>query len=75
MKSIRITQIENHFSTNVRLISTTDLSGRITYANQDFVDVSGYSLDELVGQHHNMVRHPDMPKEAFADDEAAGPGR
>lgn len=58
---------EHCYSSKIRLISTTDLSGRITYANQAFVDVSGYSLEELVGQHHNLVRHPDMPAEAFAD--------
>ncbi|WP_315979752.1 PAS domain S-box protein [Aliamphritea spongicola] len=58
---------ERQYSASTRLISTTDLDGRITYANQDFVDVSGYSLEELVGQHHNVVRHSDMPKAAFAD--------
>ncbi len=58
---------ERQYSATTRLISTTDLDGRITYANQDFVDVSGYSLNELVGQHHNLVRHSDMPKAAFAD--------
>ncbi|WP_261841011.1 methyl-accepting chemotaxis protein [Aliamphritea ceti] len=58
---------ERQYSATTRLISTTDLDGRITYANQDFIDVSGYSLKELVGQHHNLVRHTDMPKAAFAD--------
>ena len=50
-----------------RLISTTSLTGCITYANQDFVDISGYSREELVGQPHNIVRHTDMPAAAFAD--------
>ena len=58
---------ERQYPADTRLISTTDLDGRITYANQAFVDVSGYALDELVGQHHNLVRHSDMPKAAFAD--------
>ena len=49
------------------LISITDTKGRITYANPNFVSVSGFLLDELVGQPHNMVRHPDMPEEAFRD--------
>lgn len=49
------------------LISTTDKDGRITYANPEFCEVAGFTLQELVGQHHNIVRHPDMPKAAFAD--------
>jgi aerotaxis receptor len=49
------------------LVSVTDLKGRITYCNQSFVEVSGYSIDELLGQPHNIVRHPDMPEEAFRD--------
>lgn len=50
-----------------RLISTTSLSGSITYANQNFIDISGFSRDELFGKPHNIVRHPDMPAAAFAD--------
>ncbi|MGY0196872.1 methyl-accepting chemotaxis protein [Leptothrix sp. BB-4] len=49
------------------LVSVTDLKGRITYCNQAFIDVSGYTRDELMGQPHNLVRHPDMPAEAFRD--------
>jgi aerotaxis receptor len=49
------------------LMSTTDLDSRITYANAAFVQASGFQRDELVGQPHNLVRHPDMPSEAFAD--------
>lgn len=49
------------------LVSRTDLAGNITFVNQAFVDISGYSNEELVGSPHNLVRHPDMPKEAFAD--------
>ncbi|MBB6252258.1 methyl-accepting chemotaxis protein [Nitrospirillum iridis] len=49
------------------LVSRTDTSGRITYANRAFVRVSGYSHEELLGAPHNLVRHPDMPKAAFAD--------
>ncbi len=48
------------------IFSIGDLSGRIKYANRQFREVSGYSLEELVGQPHSIVRHPDMPKEAFA---------
>ncbi len=49
------------------LISVTDLKGRITYANPAFISMSGYLAEELVGQPHNIVRHPDMPEEAFRD--------
>ncbi len=49
------------------LISITDLKGRITYCNPSFVDVSGFTEAELLGQPHNIVRHPDMPEEAFRD--------
>ena len=53
---------DDHF-----LISRTDLKGRITYANPAFVEVSGYRHEELIGAPHNLVRHPDMPVEAFAN--------
>jgi aerotaxis receptor len=49
------------------LVSTTDLQSRITYCNPAFVAVSGYERGELLGQPHNLVRHPDMPTEAFRD--------
>ena len=49
------------------IISKTDLKGVITYANQDFVEASGYPERDLLGQSHNILRHPDMPDEAFAD--------
>lgn len=49
------------------LMSTTDSRGHITHCNAAFERVSGYSMQELMGQPHNMVRHPDMPSEAFRD--------
>ncbi len=49
------------------IISRTDLKGKITYANETFAQISGYSVDELVGKSHNLVRHPDMPKRAFKE--------
>lgn len=49
------------------LISQTDTRGVIQYANALFCEVSGYSLEELIGKPHNIVRHPDMPKEVFKD--------
>ena len=51
----------------VNLVSTTDLQSHITYCNPAFVAVSGYDRGELIGQPHNLVRHPDMPQEAFRD--------
>lgn len=58
---------EIHFPDHVALISTTDPASHITYANQHFCDVAGYQADEMAGVPHNLVRHPDMPKAAFAD--------
>ena len=49
------------------LVSRTDTGGRITFANRTFTEVSGYSAEELIGAPHNLVRHPDMPVEAFRD--------
>ena len=49
------------------LVSTTDLKGRILYCNPSFISVSGYTKEELLGQPHNMIRHPDMPEEAYRD--------
>ena len=62
-----VTQREFEFPPGRTLVSVTDLKGRITYCNSSFVEVSGYSEDELLGQPHNIVRHPDMPAEAFRD--------
>lgn len=63
--SAQVTGIEKSFSASSILLSTTDLKGRVTYANQDFCDIAGYKVEELVGHGHNIVRHPDMPKAAF----------
>jgi methyl-accepting chemotaxis protein len=49
------------------IVSKTDLKGRITYVNKDFLDISGFAEQELIGEPHNIVRHPDMPPEAFQD--------
>lgn len=58
---------EYAFPKGQTLVSTTDLKGRILYCNPMFIEVSGYSRDELLGQPHNIVRHPDMPEEAYRD--------
>ncbi|WP_320034681.1 PAS domain-containing protein [Halarcobacter sp.] len=47
------------------IISRTDLKGNITYANETFAYISGYTVEELIGKPHNIVRHPDMPKRVF----------
>jgi methyl-accepting chemotaxis protein len=62
-----VSQVEVKLKQGQILASRTDLKGIITYANKAFVDISGFSEDELVGTNHNIVRHPDMPAEAFAD--------
>jgi len=55
------------FSKNEKLVSTTDRDSYIRYANKEFIDISGFSDEELVGSPHNIVRHPDMPKQAFKE--------
>lgn len=62
-----VTQREVSFPPNAYLVSRTDLKGMITYANEAFVEISGFSRDELLGSNHNLVRHPDMPEAAFRD--------
>lgn len=49
------------------IISRTDLDGIITYVNETFAQISGYSADELIGKPHNIVRHPDMPRAVFKE--------
>jgi aerotaxis receptor len=58
---------EHPFPEGASLVSTTDLKGRILYCNAAFISVSGYAREELLGQPHNLIRHPDMPEEAFRD--------
>lgn len=49
------------------LVSQTDSKGNILFANEDFCTIAGYTLEELMGKPHNIVRHPDMPRAAFKD--------
>jgi|GEM_PF-446929 len=69
----RIESLEREFRDRTKmvdrfaLISETDTRGIITYANPKFCEVSGYSLDELLGKPHNIIRHPDMPKAVFKE--------
>ncbi|MFM5095982.1 PAS domain-containing methyl-accepting chemotaxis protein [Aeromonas rivipollensis] len=62
-----VTQRERLYPAYQNLISTTDLESRITYANDEFCQIAGFTLEELQGSPHNLVRHPDMPPQAFAD--------
>ena len=58
---------EEYTFTKGLIISSTDLKGILVYANRKFCEISGYSSEELVGQSHNLVRHPDMPHSIFKD--------
>ncbi len=62
-----VTNTEQFLKPGTPIVSKTDLKGIITYANQAFIDISGFAMEELLGKNHNLVRHPDMPPEAFAD--------
>ena len=59
--------IETEVPENEIIISRTDMKGNITYINETFAHISGYEPEELIGKPHNVIRHPDMPKSAFAD--------
>jgi len=65
--NLPVTGIEYPLQDGQSIVSKTDTKGRITYVNPTFVEVSGFSEEELIGKAHNIVRHPDMPPEAFAD--------
>ncbi len=65
--NLPVTDIEYVLKDGDSIISKTDLKGKITYINPCFVEVSGFTEEELLGAPHNLVRHPDMPEEAFAD--------
>ncbi|KQW42450.1 MULTISPECIES: methyl-accepting chemotaxis protein [unclassified Roseateles] len=65
--NLPVTQREYLLPTDQNLVSTTDLKGRILHCNAAFVAASGFARDELLGQPHNLIRHPDMPPEAFRD--------
>jgi aerotaxis receptor len=62
-----VTSTEYHLSDDETIVSTTDLQGNITYANPYFIEVSGFHDSELIGAPQNVLRHPDMPAQAFAD--------
>ncbi len=62
--NLPVTGVEQPFTSGT-IVSKTDLKGTITYANDAFVALSGFTREELLGKNHNLVRHPDMPPAAF----------
>ncbi|MDH5614490.1 MAG: PAS domain-containing protein, partial [Gammaproteobacteria bacterium] len=60
-----VTSSEYNYSDTTEIISTTNLKGIVTSANADFMQISGFDDDEVINKNHNVVRHPDMPPEAF----------
>ena len=65
-KNLPVTQHERALVPDQRLITTTNLKGVITYVNDDFAEISGFTRAELIGQAHNIIRHPDVPPAVFA---------
>ncbi|MDI1244889.1 MAG: methyl-accepting chemotaxis protein [Rhodoferax sp.] len=65
--NLPVTNTEIELNDQFSIISSTDLHGNITYANPYFSEISGYAMRELIGAPQNILRHPDMPAEAFAD--------
>jgi len=59
--------IETEVPQDELIVSRADFTGKITYVNDIFAKISGYTPSELIGQPHNIIRHPDMPKSAYAD--------
>ena len=59
--------VEIELNKETMIVSETTLKGQIIYVNDDFCKISGFSKNELIGVNHNIVRHSDMPKEAFRD--------
>jgi aerotaxis receptor len=64
-KNLPVTDVEYLISDETLIASKTDIKGKITYFNDDFIAASGFTADELMAQPHNIIRHPDMPPEAF----------
>ncbi|CAN8140138.1 aerotaxis sensor receptor, flavoprotein (fragment) [uncultured Thiomicrorhabdus sp.] len=62
-----VTQKEHLLPPDTKIVSFTDLHGTITHANEAFIDASGYEWSELIGQAHNILRHPDVPAVVFKD--------
>jgi len=63
--NLPISDTEYPITDETLIVSKTDLKGKLTYFNDQFVQASGFTEQELIGQPHNIIRHPDMPPEAF----------
>lgn len=72
-RNLPVTQRRVPVKPDANILSTTDPKGRITYINDEFIEISGYAREELIGQPHNVIRHPDMPRQSIrqAPEEAA----
>lgn len=66
-RKVLVTEIESPFPEGRLIVSRTDPEGIITHVNQSFVDMSGFTREELIGAPHYILRHPDMPPVAFKD--------
>ncbi|WP_243443453.1 PAS domain-containing protein [Psychrobacter sp. JCM 18903] len=66
-RTVYDTGIERPYPDGKLIVSRTDLDGVLTHVNDAFVEISGYSVDELIGQPQSILRHPDMPKAAYKD--------
>ena len=66
-RNLPVTDRELVLQDDETIVSSTDIKGKITYVNPSFLEISGYTVEELIGAPHNIVRHPDMPIDAFAD--------
>jgi aerotaxis receptor len=65
--NLPVTTVEYPITDETLIVSKTDAKGGLTYFNDQFVAASGFTEAELMGQPHNIIRHPDMPAEAFAN--------
>lgn len=66
-RTVITTEVETAFPTGELIVSQTDVGGKITMCNDAFVIMSGFTREELIGQPHHILRHPDMPAAAFGD--------
>jgi aerotaxis receptor len=64
-KNLPVTNVEYPVTDETLIVSQTDTKGKLTFFNDDFIAAAGFTADELMGQPHNIIRHPDMPPEAF----------
>jgi PAS domain S-box-containing protein len=64
-KNLPVTNVEYPVTDETLIVSQTDTKGKLTFFNDDFIAAAGFTADELMGQPHNIIRHPDKPPEAF----------